>query len=186
MKTLFVAVVLAISMTTGLAGASQEGGHGAFDLWPFVFQVINFILLLLVLYKFAGPGVGKFFAARSQTIRQSLKEAEDAKAEAERKLQEQEAKLNALGNEVEALRAAVENEGRTERERIIKQAEKDADTIKEQAKVIAQQEIKRAKQELKKEAGRLSLQHAEEMIRGAINDEDQTRLRNDYISQITQ
>jgi F0F1-type ATP synthase membrane subunit b/b' len=45
---------------------------------------------------------------------------------------------------------------------------------------------KEAKQELRKEAGRLSLQHAEEMIRGAINDEDQTRLRNDYISQITQ
>jgi F-type H+-transporting ATPase subunit b len=186
MKTLFIAIVLAISMTTGLAGASQEGGHGAFHLWPFVFQVVNFILLLLVLYKFAGPGVRSFFAARSQTIRQSLKEAEDAKAEAERKLREHEAKLKALDKEVEELRAVVENEGRSERDRIIAQAEKEAETIKEQAKIIAQQEIKRAKKELRKEAARLSLQRAEDMVKDAINDEDQARLRNDYISQITQ
>lgn len=186
MKTLFIAIVLAISMSTGLAEASGEGGHGGFDLWPFVFQVTNFILLLLVLYKFAGPGVRNFFAARSQSIRQSLKEAEDAKLEAERKLQENEAKLKALDKEIEELRTVVENEGRSEKERIIAQAEKEAEAIKEQAKIIAQQEIKRAKQELRKEAARLSLQHAEEMVKGAINDEDQARLRNDYISQITQ
>jgi len=186
MKTLFITIVLAISVAAGLAEASQEGGHGAFHLWPFVFQVVNFILLLVVLYKFAGPGVKNFFAARSQTIRQSLKEAEDAKAEAERKLQENEEKLKALDKEVAELRAVVENERRLEKERIIAQAEKEAETIKEQARIITQQEIKRAKQELKKEAARLSLQHAEEMVRDTINDEDQARLRNDYISQITQ
>ena len=186
MKTLFIAVVLVVCMTTGLAGASQEGGHGGFDLWPFVFRVVNFILLLLVLYKFAVPAVRGFFVERSKKIRQSLKEAEEAKTEAEKRLRESEGKLKALGKEVEALRAVVENEGRTEKERIVKQAEKEAETIKEQAKIIAQQEIKRAKQELRKEAGRLSLQHAEEMVKEAINDNDQARLRNDYISQITQ
>jgi len=185
-KTVLIIVVLVAHMTAGFAAASQEKGHGGFDLWPFIFQVVNFILFLFVLYKFGVPGVGRFFAARSEKIRQSLKEAEDARAEAERKLQEQQGKLKALGKEVEELRIVVANEGRAEKERIIKQAEKEVEGIKAQAKVIAEQELKRAKQELRKEAGMLSLRRAEEMIKEAINDQDQARLRNDYIGRITQ
>jgi len=186
LKTVFVVVVLVVFTTAGFAVASQEQGHGGFNLWPFIFQVVNFILFLFVLYKFAVPAVGKFFAARSQKIRQSLKEAEDAKAEAERKLQEYQDKLKALGKEVEELRAVAVNEGGVEKERIIKQAEKEVEAIQAQARTIAEREIKRAKQELRKEAGMLSLQRAEEMIKEAINDKDQARLRNDYISRITQ
>ena len=52
---------------------------------------------------------------------------------------------------------AVEKEGEIEKERIITAAEKEAETIKWQAKIIAEQELKQAKAELRKELATLSL-----------------------------
>ena len=169
----------------GVACASQEGGHGGSSLWPFVFSVINFLLFLVVLYVFALPRIKDFFSGRSEKIRQELKEAEEAKNLAEKKLKAYEEKIAFLEKEVEEIRNAVEKEGEAEKQRIIVSAEKEAETMKWQAKIIAEQELKQAKAELRKELARLSLESAEKIIKEKINEKDHARLVKDYITQIT-
>lgn len=152
---------------------------------PFVFQVINFVLLLIVLYKLALPKVKGFFVARSQAIIESLQHAEQARKAAEAKAKEYEDKLKALSIEVEQLRKQVESEAAKEKEKIIAEAHKEVEAITNQARLIAEQEIKRAKQELRREAGRLSLERAEAFIREKITDSDRDRFIKDYIKEIT-
>jgi len=185
MKVFLCLPICAITVVAdGVAEASQQGGHGGSSTWPFIFQVVNFLLLLFVLYKYALPTVKSFFAERSQKIRQSLKEAEDAKTLAEEKLNGHEEKLRSLGEEVEKIRDLLIKEGQAEKDRIIRGAEKDAESIKKQAKVIAEQEIEKAKKDLRREMARLSLDRAEKIIRDNISDDDQVRFTKDYITQI--
>lgn len=183
MKIIFYTVGMAL-LAVAEAGASQEGRGGS-SLWPFVFQVINFLLLLFVLYKFALPKTKGFFVERSQKINLSLKEAEEAKSLAEKKLREYEAKLIALDKEVEDIRNLAQNEGQAEKERIIAEAGKEAESLKKQAKALTEQEVRRAKQELRREVTRLSLEKAEKIIKDSINESDQERLIIDHTKEIT-
>jgi len=181
----FYLIIITLCAPAGAACASQEGGHGGSTLWPFIFSVINFILFLIVLYIFALPRIKSFFFERSEKIQQALKEAEEAKTLAESKLKEYEKKIALLDKEVEEIRKVVEKEGEVEKERIITASEKEAEIIKWQAKIIAEQELKQAKAELRKELAALSLERAEKIIKEKINEDDHTRLVKDYIAQIT-
>lgn len=183
MRILFFTLLL-IALVAAPAGAA-EAHQGGTPLLPFVFQVINFFLLLIVLYKVALPRVKGFFVARSQTITESLQQAEDARKAAEAKAKQYEEKLKALSVEVEELRKQVESEAAVEREKIIADAQKEVEAITVQARLIAEQEIKRAKQELRREAGRLALERAEAYIRDKITATDRDRFIKDYIKEIT-
>jgi F-type H+-transporting ATPase subunit b len=90
-----------------------------------------------------------------------------------------------LSKEIEEIRKAVEKEGELEKERIIAAAAKEAETMKWQAKIIAEQELKYAKAALRKELASLSLERAEKIIKEKINEDDHARLVKDYILQIT-
>jgi len=185
MKIIFWALLVFLtSVVEGFAGPSHEGGHNGLNFLPVIFQIINFFLFLLVLYKWALPRTKTFFTKRSQDIQQSLKEAEKAKNLAEKRLKEYKEKLFSIDKEVENIRRLAEKEGRREKAKIITEAEKEAETIKKQAKAIAQQEIKKAKEELRREVVKLSLEKAEKTIKDGINKNDQARLIKEYIKQI--
>lgn len=185
MRTLFFTLFLSMVLAAPVGASGAAGHEGSAPLMPFVFQVINFILLLIVLYKLALPKVRGFFVARSQAIIESLRQAEDARKAAEARAREFEEKLKALSIEVEQLRKQVEREATLEKERIIAEAHKEVEAITNQARLIAEQEIKRAKQELRREAGRLALERAEALVREKITDSDQERFLKDYIKEIT-
>ncbi|MFA4915406.1 MAG: F0F1 ATP synthase subunit B [Syntrophales bacterium] len=186
MKIIFYTIVtVLLAVTKVYASASEEGHGGGPSSLTFVFQVINFLLLLFVLYKFALPKAKTFFAERSQKIILSLNEAEEAKTLAEKKLKEYEETLSALDKEVEEIRNLAQREGQAEKEKIIAEAEKEKEALEKQAKAMAEQEIRKAKQELRKEVARLSSDKAEEIIKDSINKSDQESLIVAYTKEIT-
>ncbi|MDO8723960.1 MAG: hypothetical protein Q7J31_17285, partial [Syntrophales bacterium] len=75
-------------------------------------------------------------------------------------------------------------EGQAEKERIIAEAHKEAESLKKQAKAISEQEVRMAKQELRREVARLSLERAEIIIKDTINESDQERLIVDYTKEL--
>ena len=64
-------------------------------------EVISFAILLFVLYKYAFPGILGALEEREKKIKDSLDQAEQHRSEAERKLKEYEAKLNAAAKDAE-------------------------------------------------------------------------------------
>ena len=181
----FFLTILFLFGAVGIAGAAHGEEHKGSQLVPFVFQLINFSIFLFILYKVALPKIRAFFVERSQKIRLTLKEAEEIKAEAEKKLREYDEKLKSLHQKIEDLRATAEQEGQVEEEKIIKEAKKEAEIIIKQAKNIAEQEIKKARLELKQEVINLSLERATKIIRKSITKQDRTHLVADYMKQIS-
>lgn len=185
MKRLFFSTAVLFTLAAArVAGASTEGGHAAPGIGSLLFPLINFVLFLILLYILAFPRLKNFFVERSSIIRKALQDAEQAKLLAESTFKEYEQKLRNLDKEVQEIREMVKKEGELEKQRIIAEAGREAESLKKQAQYIAEQEVKKAKHELQREVARLSLERAEKMVREHINNDDQIRLITDYITKI--
>ena len=113
---------LALSCPT-YAFASQEGGIQAIlpEMSEFIPMLVAFIILWIVLAKFGWPVFDKMLEKRANSIRDDLKNAEEARQESERVLAEYqqqlaEAKVQASKIVADAKKAGEDREGRHHRQ----------------------------------------------------------------------
>src|SRR5207244_11564867 len=90
---------------------------------------VSFGVLLFLLYKYAFPGILKALDERGQKIRENIEAAERSRAEAERRMDEYEAKMKA--------------------------AQKEAEEVVAQAKVQAQRRMEQNERQMSAEAARI-------------------------------
>ncbi len=154
--------------------------HGSLELWKWA----NFLLLAGLLIWGGRKSATAFFAGRTLEIRRSLVEAQEARANAERRASEVDRRLANLGAEIEALRreAAAEQEAEAGRAR----REMAAELAKIQ--LHAEQEIaaaaKQARLELKRYSAQLALQIAERKIAARMNPPVQDALVDSFVRQM--
>ncbi|MBI2081787.1 MAG: F0F1 ATP synthase subunit B [candidate division NC10 bacterium] len=139
-------------------------------------QLVNFLILVAVLYKFLFKPLTTFMAQRAEGIRHSLSEAEEARKAAAQTMEEYSAKLVAAQKESEAVRARMEQEVGAERQRLMKESREEAARLLESARVQIAQEVKKAKAALREEAASLSLAAAEKLLGRALTEADHRRL----------
>jgi F-type H+-transporting ATPase subunit b len=127
-------------MFSGLARASEGGGEVnlfAGDLGNAIWTLVIFILVIVVLGKFAWGPLLSALQQREQFIRSSLQEAKDDREAAEARLQEYELRLQ---------------EAAAEATQIVEQGRQDADKakvrIEETARTEADKLVDRAKREI--------------------------------------
>ncbi len=125
----------------------------------------NFLLLAGILGYMIGKNAGPFFAARSAGIRKDMDESLRQRQEAEATVADVARRLANLEQDIAALRAQSENEGKAETARMAQQ------TASEIAKIQAhaEQEIasagKAARMSLKKYSAELAMGLAEQKVR---------------------
>ncbi len=102
--------------------------------WEFAEKILNFAVLVAVIYIFAKKPVASMLQKRRESIKQSIEEAERAKQEGEQLFQEYEARLKKLDQEIEHIRQTLIKEGEREQERIIKEAQQMAEKIKKSSR----------------------------------------------------
>ena len=169
------------------AADSHDAAHGGVSekkFWDFIWRVLNFSVLVVALFFVLRKPVAGFFAGRRAEIAQSLEDFERKRVEAEAKFKELESRLSDLTADREKVIAEYIQEGEDEREKIIANAHALAERIKVQAEATIDQEIKAAKTELVKEIADMSSGLAERLIRKNINDQDQERLVEEYLSKV--
>jgi F-type H+-transporting ATPase subunit b len=71
-----------------------------------------------------------------------------------------------------------------ERERIIERAQEEADRIRRQAQVVAEQEVRKARFILRKEMVDLSMEMAEKLLRKATRPQDQEKLVKEFMGKV--
>ena len=161
-------------------GHGSGGGHGSegsLEIWKWA----NFALLAGALGWVIRKNAGPYFETRSREIRKQLVEAEEIRAEADRRASEVEAKLARLGTEIDALKREALAEQEAAGERF------ESQTKAEMAKVEAQaeQEIdaagKHARQELKAYAAGLAVELAESKIRARMTPAVQEGLVDSFV-----
>lgn len=119
-----------------------------FNIWTFIFQLINFIVLLLILRKLLYRPVKEIMERRRAAVKKTLEDAEKTKTEAVALKEEYEEKMTGIGSlRGDALDKA-EAEAEALRKEILQKAE-------EEAKVIFHKERARLDFEKKKLESRL-------------------------------
>ena len=147
-------------------------------------QVANFLILLTVLYYLAkGPAKG-YLIKRRESIAKDIEEAQERVAELEKRYQEVKYRFSWIEDEIEAIDSQFRRETETERVRMLEEAKKQIERIKNEAEFTARQEIKSAEARLKEEAIKKAIKIAEEIIRAKITPEDQKRWFEEYLKEV--
>jgi F-type H+-transporting ATPase subunit b len=176
--------VLLFTLTAAYASGGSEGGHEGPSWFDFTWRAVNFLILAGVLYWLLAKKAKVFFAGRRERIRTALAEALIAREEAEKKFLEYAAKLSKATGEIDEITRMIQTQGLAEKERIIEDARKAAEKMKEETQARMEQEFSKASRELRIEAIRLSTQMAGELLRKNIQADDHEALVKDYIEKV--
>lgn len=150
----------------------------------FFWKLLNFLVMAGVIYWLAAKKVKDFFTGRREGIKTFLAEAVTAREDAEKKFREYAAKLDRATGEIDEITRMIRAQGLTEKERIIEEARKAAEKMREEAKARMEQEFNKASHQLRIEAVRLSAQMAEGLLRKNICVEDHEAMVQDYIEKV--
>ena len=144
----------------------------SFELWRWINLIIFVALFIYILRR----PVSEAMRARREGIRRDLMRAHEERNAALAKLEEVEARLARLDEEVASVREQTAREAAEERERIRRSTENEARKLREQAQREIESTGKAARQELREFAAEQSVRLAEEMIHRDIKPEDDARL----------
>ncbi len=147
-------------------------------------QLFFFIVLLVLLKKFAwGPLMNKM-QQREEYVAGEIESAEKSRLEAEEASIEAAAQLNQVKQEAQKLIEDAKTAGIKQEKDIVETARKEADRIIQAAQADIQNEKEQALQALQDKVASLSVLIASKVIEKEISEQDQEKLINDYIKEV--
>lgn len=175
--------IVLVAAVAWAAGAEEHVDTKA-QLIDFAWRIVNFAILLFILYKLMWKKMKGFFAGRREGIKASLEEAEVVKADAEKKFKEYDEKIKKAEEEIQGISEMIKAQGEEEKKRIIADAERASVKMKEDAKARMEQELKKAKNELRLEASELAVQMAEDILKKKVTKEDHESMVREYLDRM--
>jgi F-type H+-transporting ATPase subunit b len=173
-----VGLAAVVALAPQLALASDGEGSSAEIFW----QLVNFLLLLGVLFAVARKPMLGFFADRREGIQDDIKTAAELLSQAESRHGEWQRKLVDLEQEMESIRETARVRAREESDHILSDAQAMAERIQRDARAAVERELRRARQELAREASELSMELAAQLLREQVTEGDRDRLMDEFIS----
>lgn len=160
--------------------------HGHKMPAPFSMALVNFMVLVFLVGKFAAPSLGRMVRDRHEAVAKALAESARLRDEARAKLDEYARRLDRLDEEVAALVADVRAEAQSEKARIIADAEARAARIQREAEQQVQAEAQRVRAELEREALEAAIHMARDLLKARMTDSDQRALANRFVTALGQ
>ena len=168
------------SLSPVLAAGSITDINPGLTLWT----GITFLVLLLVLAKFAWGPIVTMLAERERSIREAIESAKKERAEAERMLAEQKHVLAQAQREAAELARRNQAEVETLRQDLTARARKEADDLVAGARLQIADEIAKAKAELKAQVVDLAIDAASRLVKANLDEKSQRALVEEYIAQL--
>ena len=148
---------------------------------PFVASVVNFLILLGIMYYAVRTVVNPALADRRAAIEAELGEAQRLRAEAEAMHRKYTEALEGLDDELKGIRAEFTKAGEQEFTRIVADAEVRAERMQKDGEFAIQQELKQLRSDLVREAVEAAVTTAAAAVKTSINTTDQVRLADEYL-----
>lgn len=166
--------------------AASSGGIGSLgiNLKAFVFQLITFLIVLLILKRWVFPKLVATLEARRKTLEESLEQAKATQLALEKAEEKAEEILHKAREQADTSLA----DAREQAKAIISKAEGAADTqasrIVKEAEQHLEQERARLRTELKNELTDLVIATTEKVLRTKLNDKEDAKLIEQSIKEI--
>ena len=132
-------------------------------------QIINFAILLGLLYLVAYKPIMRMLDERSRRVKESMEQTELIKQQAERAEEEVKKQIEAAGKEGMEIIARAMHTGEEMRQKAQQEAKQDAESLVVRARVEIQRERDGAIDELRKEFADLTIMAAEKVIEKSLD-----------------
>lgn len=180
-------VGLGVAVACMLAAApcmAAEGGGMDRATWDLAMRIINFGILVFVIYKYGKDPLIKFLVSKRASVELSLEELEKEKQDLTRRQEEQNALFAAIDDKIASIKDYYRRLGEDEKRKIMERAKIHSDQMLEDARLRADRELEKARDVFRAEVVDMALQLAEQRIRQNITVADDRMLVEDYIRQL--
>ncbi len=167
-------------MTTVLASNALIKVTPGLMIWT----IIAFLITLFVLKRYAFAPVQKMIDDRRERIRTAIEEADSARDEARKLLEEHKELMAQARTDAEEILGEARRIGEAQRERVREEADADRQRRLEETQRQIEQATHQAIGQIREEVGRLSALAAEKIVRKTIDDDDQQRLIDEALAEI--
>jgi len=151
---------------------------------PFIFMVLNFLLLLGILVWKGKPAVTQMAADRHDQIKTALDEAAKLRQQAADKLAEYEAKLKDADAEIQKMVEGMKKDAETDKARILDNAAKQSAQLKKDGEARIAAEIEYARAALTREVTAAATTATEKLLREKMQPGDQSKLVAAFINDV--
>ena len=156
---------------------AEEGGGGNFLVpnWTFVFELVSFLIIMWVLYKYVIPPINKAMTDRQEKIKAEFDEAAQLKADAEATQKEHQAQLADARAEASRIREEAREQGAQIIAQHREQAQVEAERITSNAEAQIEVERTQALSQLKGEVGSIATTLAGRIVGESLDDDDRQK-----------
>lgn len=180
----FSLFLLLLISASGVYASGGEGGHDPKKWTDLAWKTFNFIVLVGFLYWLLAAKIKTFFVDRRKDIKESLENTSTQKNEAEKKYREYSEKIDKASLEIDGIFEMIKAQGVAEKQKIIEDAQKVAQKMKEDAKARIEQELQKASSQLRVEAVQLSVKMAEQILKRNITEQDHEAMVKEYMDKV--
>ncbi|MEJ2502406.1 MAG: F0F1 ATP synthase subunit B [Gemmatimonadota bacterium] len=165
------------------AEAAAEHTPSVFNLnlGTSTWTLIIFLLLLVVLRKWAFPPILGYAQAREDRIQESLDQAERAREEAREALEEQRRQLAEARDEAQQIIAQGRQDAEKVRQELVSKTEAEQREVVERAKREIEREREQALESIRREAVDLSVAAAAHLLGRKVDAKEDRRLVQEYL-----
>ena len=145
---------------------------------------ISFVVLLVLMSKFAFPALKKGMEDRTERIRKDLDEAENAKSEADRIREDYSRQLADAKSEAARIIEEARQAADAVRRDLTQRAEQEAQELRQRNAEQLEAERARIMGELRGQVSSLAIELAEKVVEANLDEATNTRLIESYIQQV--
>jgi F-type H+-transporting ATPase subunit b len=149
-----------------------------------IWTLICFAITFFILKRFAFGPIQQMIDQRRERIRQSLQEADNARDEARRLLEEHRALIGSARKDAEEILTEARRVADSQRERVKREAEEDRQRRMEETRRQIEAETQRALGEIRREVATLALIATEKVTAGALDANAHRQLIDDAIREL--
>ncbi|MDD3557277.1 MAG: F0F1 ATP synthase subunit B [Melioribacteraceae bacterium] len=176
-----------LGMSKVLLAFSGSAQGGLLDVNPglMIWTVITFVILLLILKKFAWKPILDSLNEREKFIKESLEKAEVAQKEAEKMIADNKASIEKAEEEAQKIIAQSREYAEKLKSQILEESKTDAKKIMDDAASEIERKNKEAFSSLKEQVAAIAIDAAEKIILENLDREKQSKIINKYIEDIS-
>ena len=153
------------------------------DFFSMIYAVVNFLLLLAVMYFVMYKPLAKTMKQRKDTIKNNIETAEALKAEAEKAKADISAELAKSREAAQEIIARAEKTGEAQKNEIVAEAKAEAQKLIDKAHAEVQEEKEKALTAIRDEAASLAIMAASKLIDRSLTDADHKKIVDKYIEE---
>jgi F-type H+-transporting ATPase subunit b len=149
-----------------------------------IWTIICFLVVLFVLKRYAFGPIQQMIDTRRERIQQAIAEADNAREEARKLLEEHRRLIGQAKSESEEILVEARRLADAQRDRVKQETEEDRQRRLEETRRQIDQATAQALGQIRDEVGKLSLLAAEKITRKSLTGDDQQRLIDEALAEI--